>query len=165
MTEHHLVLISISIDLMGGLKRLRQVVQDLGEIGKIQSTSSIYKKYLNRRSEDLNSQLELVLKMETNQSEAEIFRFLKSKQKTRGKSDFAVSENLTLLTFDQQVRLLPGQNLPSPLFHTDRLTLRCASEAWGSYEHPVLGQTLNELVKSDEGLNHVEFFAQGKSLF
>ena len=160
MTEQHAALIFISIDLVSGPDRLRDISREIGEIGRIAATSSVYKRYLNERSEDLNSELVMVMKVETQKSEMDIFRFLKMKEKPGDHHQLARPECFLLLSFDQMTRLVPGQNLPSPLLHSDRLVLRCAAEAWGSYEHPVLGQSLNEIVKSEKEIVGVEFFSQ-----
>lgn len=162
MTPAHMAMVSISIELTAGQARLKQIVSSFSEIGQIVGVSSVYKRFLTNRAEDLNSELVLVLKIETDLLPEEIFQFLNEKaQANVGR----VSGHFVLLVYDRQVRLMPGQNLPSALLHSDNLTLRCAAEAWGGYEHPVLGQTLNELVRSNEPLNNVEFFAQGRSLF
>lgn len=163
MKQTHMAMIYISTDLMAGIPRLEKIIESLKTTGEIVGVSSIYKKYRNQRSEDLNSDLVLVVKLETEKVFEELFQVLdKTEQQQRLSTHSAL---LSLLTYDRLVRLYPGQNLPSPLLHTDPLTLRCASEVWGSFEHPVLGQTLNELVRSQKPLSHVEFFAQGKSLF
>lgn len=156
---NHTALISISVDLLAGKNRLEKVVSELKTFSVVSGISSIYKKYLNQRSEDLNSTLVLVLKVETELTDQDLFEKLDEIEEK------LPSASAVLLCFDRLVRLTPGQNLPSPLLHTDPLTLRCASEVWGVYEHPVLGQTLNELVRSLQPLSHVEFFAQGRSLF
>ncbi|MEZ0392664.1 MAG: hypothetical protein ACAH59_10635 [Pseudobdellovibrionaceae bacterium] len=163
MIERHKSLIWISVDLMAGLSRLQKVIHQFQSLGEVTEVSSIYKKYLNQRSEDLNSELVLVAKVDTTKNLEDIFHFLHTTENQQRLS--SPSLNLILLTIDGMVRLFPGQNLPSPLLHTDALTLRCASEAWGDYIHPVLGQTLNQLVRSMQPLSHVEFFAQGRSLF
>jgi hypothetical protein len=162
MIQTHIALISITLELTLGSQRLKEAVSTLEGIGQIIGVSSVYKRYLNYRMEDLNSELVVVLKMETEKTAEEIFRFLKGSQLQQIAPK---AEACVLLAYDNQVRLLPGQNLPSPLLRSDGLTLRCAAEAWGSYEHPVLGQTLNELVRSNESLPQAEFFAQGRSLF
>jgi hypothetical protein len=160
MSSAHAILVLIAIDLVAGQRRLKEIVHSLSEIGSVTGTSSVYKRFLTSRSEDLNSELVMVLKLQTEQFPEDIFRTLHEKQQ-----DLLRSGHFVLLVYDNLVRLMPGQNLPSSLLHTDNLTLRCAAEAWGAYEHPVLGQTLNELVRSHEPLSNVEFFAQGRSLF
>lgn len=163
MTQSHAILIRISLDLIAGIPRLKKIISEFSGLGEITAVSSIYKRYLNQRSEDLNSELVLVTKLETQKTFEDVFHFLNQTEARQKMSSPSVV--ISLLSFDQTVRLFPGQNLPSPLLHAESLTLRCASEVWGIYEHPVLGQTLNELVRSAQPLSHVEFFAQGRSLF
>jgi hypothetical protein len=163
-TPHH-ALIRISVDLVAGNSRLQTIVAEIQDVGRIVAGSSVYKRFLNSRREDLNSELLLVVKLETQKSEIEMFDFLKKKEMISPRQGMAKPETYTLLAYDQTTRLVPGQNLPSTLLHQDFLTLRCASEAWGAYEHPVLGQTLNELVKStqqqkERSTEHTEFFSQ-----
>jgi 7,8-dihydro-6-hydroxymethylpterin-pyrophosphokinase len=160
----HSVLISISTDLMAGNERLQYFIQQLREVGEIVQTSSVYKKFLSERSKDLNSSLIVALRMETERDRDEIFALLQKLEQKKETSFAASPENLILLAFDQEIRMRPGQNLPHPKLHTDTLTLRCAGEAWPEYTHPVLGQTLRELVRCSDPLKHVEFFAQGRSL-
>lgn len=160
MTKQHRALIFISIDFVAGPKRLEDISIELGKIGIITSTSSVYKRYLNERSEDLNSELVMVMKVDTTKSAMELFALLRTAEKPRDPMKQARMETLSVLSFDQMTRMVPGQNLPSSLLQNDRLALRCAAEAWGAYEHPVLGQSLNEIVKSGKETAGVEFFSQ-----
>jgi len=161
----HSALIWISTDLMAGTARLVYLIQQLQELGEVAHMSSIYKKFLSERSEDLNSNLVLVVRLSTSRDLEDIFVILQSLEKNKEVTLGANPENLVLLAYDQEIRMMPGQNLPSPKLHTDTLTLRCAAEAWADYHHPVLGQTLQELVRFSDPLKHIEFFAQGRSLF
>lgn len=160
MNQAHFALIRISVDLVAGVSRLQTSVREIQDIGKVVSSSSVYKRFLNSRLEDLNSELILVIKLETLKSEAEMFEFLRKKGVSSPRVGLAKPDSYTLLVYDNSTRLVPGENLPNPLLHQDTLTLRCASEAWGAYEHPVLGQTLNELVKSSQRIDRTEFFSQ-----
>ncbi len=162
--NQHSVLISISTDLMAGNDRLKYFIHQFREIGEIVQTSSVYKKFLSERSKDLNSNLVLVLRLNTERDRDEVFALLQKLEQKKETALGASPESLILLAFDQEIRMRPGQNLPHPRLHTDTLTLRCAGEAWPEYTHPVLGQTLQELVRCSDPLKHVEFFAQGRSL-
>ena len=145
---------------MAGSHRLQTLIREIQEIGKIVTGSSIYKRFLNSRMEDLNSELIFVVKLETQKNEIQVFDFLRKKEMISPRFGMSKPETYTMLAFDQNTRLVPGENLPSPLLHQDPLTLRCASDAWGSFEHPVLGQTLNELVKSHQSVERTEFYSQ-----
>jgi hypothetical protein len=163
MTRPHHALISISVEFTAGLEKVRALLGELRQYGDISGVSSVYKRFLTSRHEDLNSDICLVIKMDTDISHGEL-------QQKLEEINAALLQNLRkqgqtlLLSYDRMVQLLPASTLPHPLLRNDGLTLRCAAEVWGGYEHPVLGQTLNELVKSSEPIKTSEFFAQGKSL-
>lgn len=161
MNSKHRALVLISVDLVAGLPNLQRIIQALSHTSAISSVSSVYKKYLNQRSEDLNSLLILAVQLSTELNQQEAFVEIR-----RIEADFQSQSlcSMSLLAYDADVRVLPGQNLPHPQLHTDDLTLRCASEAWGDYLHPILKKTLNEMTRSLQPLKHVEFFAQGRSL-
>jgi 7,8-dihydro-6-hydroxymethylpterin-pyrophosphokinase len=163
MTRQHQALIYISVEFTSGLERLRHVFQELRESGETIGVSSVYKRFLTSRHEDLNSEICLVVKFETTFNEAELDQAL---QKINGELLQAPRKHghCLLLSYDQTVQLLPLLTLPHPQLRNDGLTLRCAAEVWGGYGHPVLGQSLNELVKLSEPMQTTEFFAQGKGL-
>ncbi len=162
MSNESSALILCTMDFTSGETRLKSVIHALSRIGSIEAISSVYKKYLNNRQEDLNSDLVMALRLKTKLTPEELFHFLADLEKSSPPRARSYS---VLLVYGSQIRLMPGQNLPSPVLHTDSLALRCASEAWGDYVHPVLGQTLNEIVRSKQPLSNAEFFAQGRSLF
>lgn len=164
MSETHQALFWIATDFMSGTARLQNSVFKLTSLGPVISVSSVYKKFLYSRTEDLNSELCAVVKMGIEKSQNEVFDFLSEFIRQSHSAPQGSKTEIAILALDQEVRLYPGQNLPSPLLHSNSLILRCASEAWGGYEHPIIKKTLNELVKSSEPLMNVEFFAQGKVL-
>jgi len=145
------LLIFVRLDAQVGAFGIERAVKSLSLVGNILALSSIYKKQLNPDVIDFNAELIFVIKLETSFSYLQILDELK---KIHGIP-------VEVLAFAQEIRMIPGQNLPHTLLHSDEVVLRCASEAWGSYEHPVLGQTLNELVRSSRQLMNVDFFAQG----
>jgi 7,8-dihydro-6-hydroxymethylpterin-pyrophosphokinase len=163
--KKQMALISLSTDLMAGPARLRTLVDALAEMGDITQVSSIYKQFRSHGTADLNFNLVMVLKLNTDRDLEEVFALLQSLEQTQPAGFGSQPEALSLLAFNQEIRMVPGQNLPNPSLHTDPLTLRCAAEVWGGYRHPVLGQTLQELVRFSDPLTQAEFFAQGRSLF
>lgn len=161
MTEKpHLALILAKMDFISATETINLVSRKMSEFGTVVAASSVYKRYLNERSEDLNSELVMVAKIKTNKSEMELFRLLKTNEIIPGPHQFGRTGKFLLLSYDQKTRMVPGQNLPHLLLRTDLLVLRCAAEAWGDYEHPVLGQSLNEIVGLQTELASVEFFSQ-----
>lgn len=153
MTDNkHALLILMTTDSIHGLREPQRIISEIQNFTKVMKISSIYKRYLDSSADNLNAELVMVIRAETDFDENQLQESL-----------LKVSTDLLLLSVDQEVNMLPGNTLPHPLLHSDPLTLRCAAEAWGSYEHPVLGQTLNEIVRSD-GMEKVEFFAQGRAV-
>lgn len=150
---NHGALLFVASDFANNLDGLRDLIFKIGSLGRITGVSSVYKRYLEFNVENFNSELVMALQMEVAIEHQELHQMLPM-----------LSPGISLLAFDQEVHLYPGKNLPHPDLHADSLTLRCAAEAWGTYEHPVLGQTLNEIVRSDVTMERIEFFAQGRQV-
>lgn len=163
MTRPHHALIYISVEFTAGLEKVRTLLTGLRQYGDIPRTSSVYKRFLTSRQEDLNSDICLVVKIDTDLGPMELQQRLEEMNSVLLQNQHRQGQTL-LLSYDRVVQLLPTSTLPHPQLRNDGLTLRCAAEIWGGYEHPVLGQTLNELVKSSEPIKTSEFFAQGKNL-
>jgi 7,8-dihydro-6-hydroxymethylpterin-pyrophosphokinase len=154
---HHQTLIHIATDLVGGTPVAQGLVTELGDIGSINMISSVYKRYLGRNRVDLNANIEVVLRFSTDCAVDELlWRF---RQYTKEKKS-----SLSLLSYDDLVVLSPQLTLPHPSLHTDFLIVRCASEAWPHYEHPIMQKTLSEIASSALPAVDAEFFLQGKSL-
>lgn len=150
----HMTMIFIAVDVLEGASTLKSQIELLATQCEGLRVSSVYKR--NQQSPLSNrffSELVVVVKAETFLSVEKLSIWLKDK----------MNNHAAILTFDSDVQLLPDLNLPHPLLHTDPLTLRCACEVWGSYEHPVLGQTLNELVQLEQQTKNYEFFSQGNN--
>ena len=71
---------------------------------------------------------------------------------------------LTLLALDLETLMVPDLTLPHPSLHIDPLVIRCATEVWGNFEHPILKKSLHELARSLPPITNAEFMLQGKSL-
>lgn len=162
--KQNVALVYFSADLLAGLGFLRKLATDLMDQVQIEAVSSIYKRYLTPRREDLNSELCVVLKISTTLDLHTLGNYFDSQQVERGQNGSPATVRAILLSYSNQVLLTPKRPLPHPQLHSDPLTMRCAAEIYGSYGHPVLGQTLNELVKSSETPESIEFFSQGRSL-
>lgn len=160
MEENRTAIIFISTDFLSGLSRIKNVLREMSEIGELQRISTIYKKYRSQRSEDLNAVIVTAARWKLNMSEAEVFDLIEdiAASVTGGNTE------IFFLAATDTVRLVPGENLPHPLLHSDSLVLRCAAEVFGEYRHPILAQTLSELVFCSDPVIDVEFFDQGKGL-
>lgn len=153
-------LILISTDFVSGAKRLSQILTQIKSFGAIELGSSVYRKYLGAKAEDLNSEICLVVKLRTFLTDRELIRGLRELTTEELKTRYREPEKILLLCYDDKIQVIPGLNLPHPILHSDGLTLRCAAEVWPEYSHPVLGQTLNELVRCRPVTSEFDFFSQ-----
>lgn len=149
----HNALLSLSVPTPKGAGAIATILKGLPEGIKLIGVSAIYKKYFSEKSDDLNSVLICVIRIETGLSPQSLFQKMSS-----------WTGDWVLLLYDQIVSLTPEMPIPHPLLFEDAALLRCASETWGEYEHPILGQSLNELVRSVHSFENIEFFAQGRSV-
>lgn len=150
----------ITTDFNNGLKRIREVIKELKCIGRPVETSTVYKRFRSIRSEDLNALIVVALTIELEITEFEIYEALHHLERNHRWS----STEILFLAAEKSLRLVPGENLPHPVLHTDSLALRCASEIMGTYVHPILGQNLIDLARSSHPVTQAEFFDQGKLL-
>jgi hypothetical protein len=160
MTEHKSAIVYISTDFLSGIPRLKEAVKSLESIGILTKVSTIYKRFRSHRSEDLNSTIVMATRWKLNVSESEVFDEI---ELAIQRENWSGSTDIFFLAASDVVRLVPGENLPHPLLHTDSLVLRCAAEVYGEYLHPILDQNLAELVLCSDPVRDAEFFNQGKS--
>ncbi|HEY8272770.1 MAG TPA: hypothetical protein VIG33_17890 [Pseudobdellovibrionaceae bacterium] len=154
---NHQTLVHLATDLVGGTPIARKLMAELRKLGHISAVSSIYKRYLGTNRVDLNANIEAVLRFTTNCAVDELLWHFRRLEK-----DNRIS--LNLLTYDDLVVLSPQLTLPSPHLHADFLIVRCASEAWPQFEHPIMEKTLSEISALALPAVDAEFFLQGKSL-
>lgn len=161
----HLALIHFSLDLTGGKNQANQVLKQLQVSGKIQSISSVYKRYMTAERADINAHLEFVVKYETQMSIEQLLHTAMSlSHKKESQFQESVNTELIVLAFDRQITMSPNLTLPYPLLHQDPLVIRCAAEAWGQYEHPIYQKNLNEIARVAQPARQAEFYMQGKTL-
>lgn len=165
MSHPHKALIYIALDLVGGEDRARALLAKVFECGTLESISSVYKRYLTEARVDLNARMEFVIRFDTSMSVDQCLHMVLSlcEQGVQGLKQQGHSE-LTLLSYDHLVLMSPRLTLPYPELHQDPLIIRCAAEAWGQYEHPILQKTLSEISKTAQPARTAEFYIQGKSL-
>lgn len=161
----HSALIYITLDVVGGLEKAKELLPGLAECGDISSVSSVYKRYLTAERLDLSARMEFVVKFDTILSVDQCLHLVLSKCE-QGSSGLGHRSHadLTLLTFDQMILMSPRLTLPHPQLHQDPLIIRCAAEAWGSYAHPIYQKSLSEIARSALPAKMAEFYMQGKSL-
>lgn len=153
----HQTLIHLSSSLVGGTTLAQSLIQKMSDMGEVLSISSVYKRYLSSNRVDLNANVEVVLRYGTNCAVDELLWHFKQQLKDQ-------KVHITLLSYDGLVVLSPQLTLPHPSLHTDFLIVRCASEAWPQFEHPIIQKTLSEIAAQAAPAADAEFFLQGKSL-
>lgn len=153
----HQTLVHVTADLIGGTPIAQALVANLGQIGFVNMISSVYKRYLGNNRVDLNANIEAVVRFSTDCAVDELLWHFR--QFTNEKRAM-----LSLLTYDDLVVLSPQLTLPHPNLHRDFLIIRCASESWPNYEHPIMQKTLSEIAATALPGVDAEFFQQGKSL-
>lgn len=151
MSVAHRCLIYVSTGLSGGRKALEQLLWDFRKQVHVVGSSSVYKRYLTTRREDLNSELVIVVQVETTKNLEEVQQFL--------------AKRALLLAFDHEMRMVPGLTVPHPQLQQDNLTLHCSAEAWPGYVHPVTNQTLDKMILGGEPISFAEFYTQAQTLF
>ena len=163
--ETHNSLIYISLDLVGGLDKAKALLQSLSEMGHVENVSSVYKRFLNKERVDLQAYMEFVIRysstMNVDQTLEKVLSLCEKGQPGLAQRSH---QELVLLAFDNTILMSPRLTLPFPHLHTDPLVIRCASEAWGAYEHPIYQVTLSEIARSARPVHEAEFYLQGKTL-
>lgn len=149
----HDVLVSIEQETVKGIESLKEIFLKIRLNFDVVKISSIYKRYLNQRQEDLNSTIFLVIHLQTEKTKFEVRDILNS-----------ISRKITFLSFDQIVHMSPELTLPDPCLVKDSGILRCATEAYGSFHHPIVNETLNETLSSKKNFDLIEFYGQGSLL-
>jgi len=154
--NHH-TLVHLVTDLVGGTSMAQNLLSEMEKVGHVVAISSVYKRYLGRNRVDLNASIEAIVRFATDCAVDELlwhFKQFISEKKIK----------LNLLSYDDLVVLSPQLTLPHPSLHTDFLVIRCASEAWAQFEHPIIQKPLSEIASASLPAVDAEFFLQGKSL-
>lgn len=154
---NHQTLVHLTTDLVGGTATAQNLLVDMEKIGQVMAISSVYKRYLGKNRVDLNANIEAVVRFATDCAVDELLWHFKQLLKD-------TNVKLNLLSYDDLVVLSPQLTLPHPSLHTDFLIVRCASEAWSQFEHPIIQKTLSEIASLARPAEDAEFFLQGKSL-
>lgn len=154
---NHQTLVHIVADLVGGTSVAQNLVAEMEKVGQIAAVSSVYKRYLSNSRVDLNANIEAVVRLATDCEVDELLWHFKQYVLEKKAA-------LNLLSYDDLVVLSPQLTLPHPSLHTDFLIVRCASEAWTQFEHPIIQKTLSEITSMTFPATDAEFLMQGKSL-
>ncbi len=163
MTQHS-SLVLISIKMIAGVEILKRLVNELRLISWAMEFSSVYVQYETDQRYDFDANLITVLKMGTDLNAQEFAKKLLYTQNYLLSFTGPDRVKMTLLALDLETLMVPDLTLPHPSLHIDPLVIRCATEVWGNFEHPILKKSLHELARSLPPITNAEFMLQGKSL-
>lgn len=153
-------LVSLSCELAHGISVLRKAIRDLSPL-EAKQASALYRRIDSGTDGTLSAELVAVVHFATMTSLFETKRHIQELKTTNP------NVRVTLLTFNYDVMLEPQMPVPHPDLHLDQLILHCAAEIQGGFEHPVLGRSLQELVKSSQSRQsqiRFEFLSRGEGL-
>lgn len=151
------VLIGLRSNLLEGLKPLREAVQTAQSAGSEVQISNVYKSEGLGLQQGWLAELWAVLRMQTDRDVSALVSQIEGWGQSK-------SQEFTLLSFGSHVVLNPHMPIPNPNLHRLRIFLQCAAEVEPTFIHPILGQSLLQLVNSDARALQGEFFAQGRQL-
>lgn len=172
MTKN-LALISIKTYSSHGEKALKDVLANLCKKIDILRISSVYR--VQRRAESLESirdirkeemfeGLATVISVETLLPAEDLFELLISTEREMQKEVLRRTISLNLLTYNDQIIVLPSLAVPHPELHLRPEELVLAGEINADYIHPVLNKSLKELARNFSDGSWGEFYLQGSTL-
>lgn len=151
------ILVGIRSNLLEDLLPIRELIH-LAAADFINVTASnIYKSDGQALEKGWLAELWVCLRAESDDSSSEVAHKL-----NRWASQVGDSADVLFLAYGSQVHLNPKDPLPNPNLHRLRIFLQCAAEVEPHFVHPILGQSLIQLVNTDPRPLNGEFFAQGR---
>ncbi len=157
-------LVLISIKMIAGVDILKRLVNELKLISWEMEFSSVYVQYETEQRYDFDANMMTVLKMGTSLGAKEFSQKLQEIENYLLSFTGPERVKITPLAMGQETMMVPDLTLPHPSLHKEPLVIRCATEVWGNYEHPILKKTLNDLARGLPAITNAEFMLQGKSL-
>lgn len=148
------VLIGIRSNLMEGLKPIESWSQWAQKKYGDLLLSNIYRTEGQALQQGWLSELWAVAKIETDHDHYDSAGFQLK--------DHDSNVEATLLAWEGEVFLNPQAPVPNPDLHRQRVFLQCCAEVEPKLVHPILGQTLIELVNLDPRPLNADFYAQGR---
>jgi 7,8-dihydro-6-hydroxymethylpterin-pyrophosphokinase len=148
------ILVGLRSNMMDGIQPIEAWLAWAGERYGFLQVSNIYRTEGQALSQGWLAELWAVAKLETEKSHFESGTLILENK------DIPIE--ITLLSWGDQVFLNPETPLPNPDLHRKRVFLQCSAELEPKLVHPILGQTLVQLVNLEHRPLNAEFFAQGR---
>jgi 7,8-dihydro-6-hydroxymethylpterin-pyrophosphokinase len=105
-----------------------------------------------------------VMLVEFDGSSKQLHKILKEVERKTNLSLDKEYIQVELLSFDDEISMLPTLTLPHPELHQKAEFLVPSSEILPTYEHPVIEKTLVQIESTDKYRGKVHFYAQSKNL-
>lgn len=167
------VIIGLKAFSSAGLDLLRQTIQTLSEMVRVEAVSSIYRisgegerpaHVHDLRSFAVFDGMVLTLIGHTTLSPVKLMdRFRDTETQLRSET-LRRSVNIHLFFYGNETIMTPSLTLPDPDFHLRAENVLPAAEICPDFVHPVLRKSLREVGKGFAGQNWGEFVAQGKAM-
>lgn len=155
-----IILVGLRTNLLDGLSPLRGLFERAQKDFQEAKPSNVYKSEGQALEQGWLAELWTVIRAETELPPMEVRNIL-GRWELEAKEPVA---DITFLSYGSHVLLNPQSPLPDPNLHRKRVFLQCAAEVEPHFIHPILGQSLLQLVNSDQRALIGEFFAQGRQL-
>ena len=173
MARENSVLISLKTFSGQGTSAIRETLTRLSEDFSIGAISSVYK--VNRvaesleglrdiRKEERMEGLALVLRATTRLEPTRALEKMLAVESSMQKEVLKRTVSMNLLTYANEIVMLPGLVLPHPEMHLRPEEIVPAVEVWPDYVHPVLKETLLKLSRRFASEEWGEFLTQGSRL-
>ncbi|PWU17755.1 MAG: hypothetical protein C5B49_08315 [Bdellovibrio sp.] len=155
-SNRRIILVGVRANLLEGLDPLFKLEEQARSQFVGVRLSNIYRAVKSSGTERWLAELWAVLRFDSDRSMDELLAW----------AEGCRNENLVLkiLTYGSRVELNPRHPFPHPDLRRERIFVQCAAEVEPSFIHPILGQTLLQLVNSDRRSIMADFFAQGLNL-
>jgi 7,8-dihydro-6-hydroxymethylpterin-pyrophosphokinase len=139
-------LVLFEVEISEGLSALKEMLKQLGK-DRVAAVSSVCRREGASPHSGLGGKMILVLRAKISEESLVINKKLKRIE------GLSLRRRAVLLARGQWVEIDPENPLPHPDLALDGSVLRCASEIWGDFFHPMLGQSLQEIVNQRDSQN------------
>lgn len=140
------VLVLFEVEISEGLSALKEMLKQLGK-NRVLAVSSVCRREGLGPHSGLGGKMILVLRAKMSEE------LLGLNKKLKLIEGLSMRRRAVLLARGAWVEIDPENPLPHPDLALDNSVLRCASEIWGDFFHPMLGQSLQEIVNQRDSQN------------
>ncbi len=147
------IILSVEAPFYGAKDQCKDFIQKIKSFCQVIKVSNAYKVQAGMKNE---SQAMIVLSIFVRTSLI-VEKFLEKTQEIQTKVNFK------LLTYNQEISMIPDLTLPHPDLVSQSILLYCSAEVLPNYVHPILKKDLGTLSLRHEFTEDAEFYLQGKT--